>query len=121
MAPRPTSDELWGHHLMPSSLTVDVLLPNGLVLTITCTRESTLDSIKNDIFDEAKKHVMFRYLNDMSTYIFMALTQDSKMEEFYDESRRLCDMKLFAPLLQLTEPKGNKEEKLVNYELSQAI
>ncbi len=30
--------------------------------------------------------------------------QDAEREEFYDESRRLCDLRLFQPLLKVTAP-----------------
>ena len=48
-------------------------------------------------------------------------TQDAEREEFYDENRRLCDLRLFMPLLKLVEPEGNKEEKMVNSEIGLAL
>ncbi|XP_054159781.1 phosphatidylinositol 4,5-bisphosphate 3-kinase catalytic subunit alpha isoform-like [Oppia nitens] len=123
MAPKPvpTADELWGNHLMPQSLVIDVLTPNGLLLEVMANRESTLESIKQDVWSEAKKHVCYRLLNDINSYIFVSVTQDSKVEEFYDETRRLCDLRLFQPLLKLKEPDGNKEEKILASEISLAI
>ena len=80
--------------------------------------------------------------------------QDAEREEFYDESRRLCDLRLFQPILkvhctnvhleqkfahifnlwdtesmnfnlifkpQVVEPAGNKEEKMLNYEIGIAL
>ncbi len=49
------------------------------------------------------------------------LLQDAEREEFYDENRRLCDLRLFMPLLKLVEPEGNKEEKMVNSEIGLAL
>jgi phosphatidylinositol-4,5-bisphosphate 3-kinase len=121
MAPTPTADELWGTHLMPPSLIVDVLMPNGLLIEVLCNRDSTLESIKNDLWVEAKKNIFYRLLNESNSYIFIAVTQDSKLEEFYDESRRLCDLRLFQPILKLIEPEGNKDEKILNSEISLAI
>ena len=47
--------------------------------------------------------------------------QDAEKEEFFDENRRLCDLRLFMPLLKLVEPEGNKEEKLVNSDIGLAL
>ena len=47
--------------------------------------------------------------------------QDAEREEFFDENRRLCDLRLFMPLLKLVEPVGNKEEKMVNSEIGSAL
>ncbi|RWS15774.1 Phosphatidylinositol-4:5-bisphosphate 3-kinase catalytic subunit alpha-like isoform [Dinothrombium tinctorium] len=121
MVPRPTSDELWGHHLMPQTLPLDILMPNGTLIQIQSHRESSIETIKSEIWSEAKNHVLYRLLNEPSSYIFIAVTQDAKLEEFYDESRRLCDLRLFYPILKLVEPKGNKEEKILNSDISLAI
>ena len=119
--PYPTADELWGKHLMPTSLVIDVLMPNGLLIEVMATRESTLETIKHNLWSEAKKNVLYRLLNESNCYIFVSVTQDSKVEEFYDESRRLCDLRLFQPILKLIEPEGNKEEKILSSEISLAI
>ena len=42
-------------------------------------------------------------------------------EEFYDETRRLCDLRLFQPILKVMEPKGNRKEKMLNYEIGNGI
>ena len=54
------------------------------------------------------------------SYIFVSITQDAEREEFYDENRRLCDLRLFQPILKVVEPKGNKEEKMLNSEIGNA-
>lgn len=51
-------------------------------------------------------------LLEPSDYIFVARTLFSKNEELYDETRRLCDLHLFLPVLKLIEPIGNREEKV---------
>ena len=70
------------------------------------------------MWKEASKYPLFWLLNDPSTYIFVSITQDAEKEEFYDETRRLCDLRLFQPILKLVEPMGNKEEKILNSEIS---
>ena len=47
--------------------------------------------------------------------------QDAEKEEFYDEARRLCDLRLFQAVLKLVEPVGNIEEKMLNYDIGIAI
>ena len=48
---------------------------------------------------------------------FMVFLQDADWQEFYDETRRLCDLRLFLPMLKLMEPKGNRDEKMLNTEI----
>ncbi|XP_059092638.1 phosphatidylinositol 4,5-bisphosphate 3-kinase catalytic subunit alpha isoform-like [Tigriopus californicus] len=117
----PSSGELWGHPLMPKKILVDCLLPNGVIITLQCYRDSTLDQIKSDLWAEAKNFPLHHILQEPNSYIFVSITQDAEKEEFYDESRRLCDLRLFQLLLKLVEPKGNKEEKMLNSDISIAL
>ncbi|KAJ1080049.1 hypothetical protein NDU88_000271 [Pleurodeles waltl] len=121
MPPRPSSGELWGLHLMPPRIMVDCCLPNGMIVTLECLREATLLSIKHDLFKEARKYPLFHLLQDDSSYIFVGVTQEAEREEFYDEARRLCDLRLFQPILKVIEPVGNREEKILNREIGFAI
>lgn len=57
-------------------------------------------------------------LLEPSDYIFVARTLSGKNEELYDETRRLCDLHLFLPVLKLIEPVGNREEKVFSPLLS---
>ncbi|XP_052760292.1 phosphatidylinositol 4,5-bisphosphate 3-kinase catalytic subunit alpha isoform-like isoform X2 [Mya arenaria] len=117
----PSSGELWGHHLMPQQVAVDCLLPNGLLIPLRCNRDSTIEKVKADLWLEARRQPLFHKLGEQVQYIFVGITQDAELEEFYDETRRLCDLKLFQPILKVIEPKGNREEKMLNYELGMAI
>lgn len=56
-----------------------------------------------------------------SCYIFVGVTQEAEREEFYDETRRLCDLRLFHPILKVIEPLGNREEKILNREIGTRI
>lgn len=117
----PSSGELWGHHLMPVSVVVDCLLPNGVIVPLRCPRDSPLEWIKVELWREAQKYPLFHSLQEPSSYIFVSITQDAEREEFYDESRRLCDLRLFQPILKVVEPAGNKEEKMLNYDIGVAL
>ena len=47
----PSSGELYGHHLMPSRIEVDCLLPNGIIITLdNVFKHSTLEKIKDDLW-----------------------------------------------------------------------
>lgn len=117
----PSSGEIWGHHLMPHTIMVDCLLPTGVIVQLNCPRNSTLESIKDHLWVEAKKRPLYRFLSPPSTYVLVGITQDAEREEFYDESRRLCDLRLFQPLFKVIEPAGNKEEKMLNYDVGVAV
>lgn len=117
MPPRPSSGELWGMHLMPPSILVDCLLPNGMILTLECLREATLITVKHELFKEARKYPLYHLLQEESSYIFVSVTQEAEREEFYDETRRLCDLRLFQAFLKVIEPVGNREEKILNREI----
>lgn len=117
----PSSGELWGHHLMPPTIVVDCLMPTGIIIPLTCVRDATLETVKNDLWHEAKHYPLYHKLAEQMSYIFVSITQDAEREEFYDESRRLCDLRLFHPILKVVEPKGNKEEKMLNSEIGLAI
>nr|UCK81539.1 phosphatidylinositol 4,5-bisphosphate 3-kinase catalytic subunit alpha isoform [Arenicola marina] len=117
----PSSGELWGCHLMPATVPVDYLLPTGIIVICRSNRDSTLESMKQALWKEAKKYPMFHLLSAPSSYIFVGITQDAAREEFYDETRRLCDLRLFQPVLKVVEPKGNRAEKMLNYEIGVAL
>lgn len=121
MAPSPYSDELWGLQTMPKYIDVTVLMPNGTMISLSCHREATLQSIKSEVWKLARKDALYRLLLSAETYIFSAVNQDGKLAEYYDEQKRLCDLRLFITLLKVIEPKGNKEEKVLHSKISIAI
>lgn len=109
-------------HIMPDRFNADILLPNGLYMTIPCKREDTLETVKRQLWKNINSSTA-KYFNigDQSSFIFSAVTHDAKLEEFYEESRRLCDLRLFDLMLKLVEPAGNKEEKKLNSMIDLAI
>ena len=106
---------------MPSNVTVDVMLPNGIFMSVDTTRECGLLDLKAKVWLQAQEEPLFHLLLDQNSYIFVGVTKDAKCEEFYDEHRRLCDIHLFQPIMKLIEPKGNKEEMILNQNITQAI
>ena len=65
----PSSGELWGHHLMPQSITVDCLLPNGVIIPLNCYRNALLETIKSKLWREAASYPLFNILKDPDSYI----------------------------------------------------
>ncbi|XP_039251153.2 phosphatidylinositol 4,5-bisphosphate 3-kinase catalytic subunit alpha isoform-like [Styela clava] len=115
------SGELWGLPLMPSKIVMDMLLPNGIYLTLEAARESTLLDLKDDVWAQARQYPLYESLMEPASYIFVGITQDAECEEFYNEKRRLCDLHLFQPILRLVEAEGNVKEKILKHEIRQAI
>lgn len=104
---------------MPSQLDVDCLLPNGIIIRLRCQRDSTLEQLKGKLWKEAKQFPLYNILAErLNSNIFVGITQDAENEEFYDETRRLCDLRLFQPILRVVEPEGNREEKMLNADIS---
>ncbi len=60
---------------------------------------------------------LYARLDPASNYVFVAVIQSGDREELFDESRRLCDLRLFVPVLRLVEPEGNREEKQLAHEI----
>ncbi|KAI3375957.1 hypothetical protein L3Q82_016375 [Scortum barcoo] len=115
----------------------------GMMVSLECLRETPLISIKQQLFMEARKYPLYHLLQvqhrltfdhalflahyynlcflmtgqEESSYIFVGVTQEAEREEFYDETRRLCDLRLFHPILKVIEPLGNREEKILNREI----
>ena len=58
---------------------------------------------------------------DWTTPLFFPCLQEAEREEFYDETRRLCDLRLFQPFLKVIEPVGNREEKILNREIGESL
>ena len=113
----PSSGELWGSHIMPAKINIECLLPTGIIVPLECMREASLGAIKTLLWREAQKLPLANHLAEASSYIFVTITQDAEKEEFYDEGRRLCDLRLFQPWLKVVEPAGNREEKMLNYDI----
>jgi len=115
------SGELWGFPLMPNQITVDVLLPTGIYISVKTCRECLLMELKGKVWKLAKDQPLFQLLAEQNSYIFVGITKDAKQEEFYDEQRRICDIHLFQPVIKLVEAEGNREEKILKHSLTQAI
>lgn len=121
MPPVTVPSELWGQCSMSQTVDVDCLLPNGLFINITCSRDITLQDLRVRICEEASRISYFDDLKLPDSYVFVSVNQEAKSIEYYDYSKRLCDLKLFYLFFKLIEAEGNLEEKLLNANISKAI
>lgn len=73
------------------------------------------------IWQESKNFPYYENLKQPDNYVFVSVTQEAKLTEFYDYSKRICDLKLFHLFLKLVELQGDLEEKLINSDISKTI
>ena len=84
-------------------------------------RDTTLFDVKGDLWNEARKYPLFDTLKQPASYIFVSVTQEAKKLDYYDESKRICDLKLFHPFFKLIEQHSDLKERLertLNSEIS---
>jgi len=119
----PYFSELWGHSSMPEIVDIDCLLPNGILITIQCQREITLRQLKTKVWEENKTYSLInnQQLKHADNYVFVSVTQEAKIIEYYDDEKRICDLKLFYVVFKLVEVQGDLIEKSFNSDLSKAI
>uniref|UniRef100_F1KQX2 Phosphatidylinositol 3-kinase age-1 n=1 Tax=Ascaris suum TaxID=6253 RepID=F1KQX2_ASCSU len=100
---------------------LDLLMPNGFLISVRCHSDSTLAMLKQEVFNEAKRMPLFDLLLTSSDYIFFTVGTNGEREEFYDETKSIFSLRLFVPLLGLVEPEGNREEKELAHNIGLAI
>ena len=94
-------------------------MTNNVDIDSTITHTDCIASFEEEQkFHKAKNETFIASINDNEN---VSHYQDAEREEFYDETRRLCDLRLFQPILKVVEPAGNKEEKMLNYDIGIAL
>ncbi|RWS06961.1 phosphatidylinositol 4:5-bisphosphate 3-kinase catalytic subunit beta isoform-like isoform X1 [Dinothrombium tinctorium] len=102
-------------------IALDVLTPNGLLITLNVNREATLFHVKEDVFYEAQRQPLFGVLKDPQSYVFTCVNFTTCEQEELDENRRICDVRPFLGILRLIEKKGDKNEKQQNLKIGLLI
>ena len=60
---------------MPQLITVDCLLPNGVIIPLRCYRDNVLDQIKKELWREARNYPLSHLLKSPNSYVFVSITQ----------------------------------------------
>ncbi|CAH1772431.1 unnamed protein product [Owenia fusiformis] len=100
---------------------LDCLLPTGIIVQLKEFKDATLSQVKQNLWATAKEYPLHKRLKDRNNYVFMCISSLAVREELVDESRRLNDIRPFQPMLKVVERTGNKEEKLLNSQISVLI
>ncbi|CAH8438077.1 unnamed protein product [Schistosoma turkestanicum] len=90
--------------LVGSDITIKFLLPNGIIVPLTVSSESTLEEIKVQLWISAIKLPLFDILQSKNDYIFIGVNRETgDEEEFYNLNLRLHEIPLLLPYLRVTE------------------
>ncbi|XP_045435203.1 phosphatidylinositol 4,5-bisphosphate 3-kinase catalytic subunit beta isoform isoform X3 [Pipistrellus kuhlii] len=94
------------------SIPVDFLLPTGIYIQLEVPREATISTIKQMLWTQINNYPMFNLLMEIDSYMFACVNQTAVYEELEDETRRLCDVRPFLPVLKLVTRSCDPGEKL---------
>ncbi|XP_056404598.1 phosphatidylinositol 4,5-bisphosphate 3-kinase catalytic subunit delta isoform-like isoform X2 [Hyla sarda] len=92
-------------------LDVDILLPNGIHLSITVPFSSTMANLKKIVWHRAYKEPLFSLLHHPSFYTFMCIDHQSDQHILQDH-HRLCEVDFFLPIFKIVL-KENKQPKIL--------
>lgn len=95
-----------------SFISVDCLLPTGIYISLDVPRDATICHIKQLLWKQAHDYPLFHLLMEIDSYMFSCVNQTAVREELEDETRRLCDVRPFLPVLQLITRSCDPGEKL---------
>uniref|UniRef100_A0A3P9A3E6 phosphatidylinositol-4,5-bisphosphate 3-kinase n=1 Tax=Esox lucius TaxID=8010 RepID=A0A3P9A3E6_ESOLU len=100
---------------------MDFLLPTGIFLKFSVSHNDTIGAIKKMVWSNASNEPLYGALSDMDAYVFTCINSTAEREELEDETRRLCDVRPFMPVLRLVAREGDRVEKLTNTQISLLI
>uniref|UniRef100_A0A4W5LTD1 phosphatidylinositol-4,5-bisphosphate 3-kinase n=1 Tax=Hucho hucho TaxID=62062 RepID=A0A4W5LTD1_9TELE len=96
---------------------MDFLLPTGIFLKFPVSRNDTIGMV----WRNASSEPLYGALSDADAYVFTCINSTAEREELEDETRRLCDVRLFMSVLRLVAREGDRVEKLTNTQISLLI
>uniref|UniRef100_A0A3B4AGN1 phosphatidylinositol-4,5-bisphosphate 3-kinase n=1 Tax=Periophthalmus magnuspinnatus TaxID=409849 RepID=A0A3B4AGN1_9GOBI len=118
--------DIWGAHSplsghAPAHITVDFLLPTGMYIQMEVPREATIQHIKLLLWKQAQSFPLFSALGEMESHMFECVNQEAVHEELEDETRRLCDVRPFLPVLKLITRNCGRAERLLDSKIGVLI
>uniref|UniRef100_A0A3B3Z3Q5 PI3K-ABD domain-containing protein n=1 Tax=Poecilia mexicana TaxID=48701 RepID=A0A3B3Z3Q5_9TELE len=118
--------DIWAAHSplaghAPDQITVDFLLPTGIYIQMDVPREATIQHIKLLLWKQAQYFPLFPSLGEMESHMFECVNQAAVHEELEDETRRLCDVRPFLPVLKLVTRNCGRAERLLDSKIGVLI
>nr|XP_004562856.1 phosphatidylinositol 4,5-bisphosphate 3-kinase catalytic subunit beta isoform [Maylandia zebra]XP_004562857.1 phosphatidylinositol 4,5-bisphosphate 3-kinase catalytic subunit beta isoform [Maylandia zebra] len=118
--------DIWAAHSplaghAPDQITVDFLLPTGIYIQMDVPREATIQHIKLLLWKQAQSFPLFPALGEMESHMFECVNQAAVHEELEDETRRLCDVRPFLPVLKLVMRNCGRAERLLDSKIGVLI
>ncbi|CAG6006919.1 unnamed protein product [Menidia menidia] len=118
--------DIWAAHSpvaghAPDQVTVDFLLPTGIYIQMDVPYEATIQHIKLLLWKQAQTFPLFPSLGEMESHMFECVNQAAVHEELEDESRRLCDVRPFLPVLKLVIRNCGRAERLLDSKIGVLI
>ncbi|XP_037534407.1 phosphatidylinositol 4,5-bisphosphate 3-kinase catalytic subunit beta isoform-like [Nematolebias whitei] len=118
--------DIWAAHSplaghAPDQITVDFLLPTGIYIQMDVPREATIQHIKLLLWKQAQTFPLFPSLGEMESHMFECVNQAAVHEELEDETRRLCDVRPFLPVLKLVMRNCARAERLLDSKIGVLI
>ncbi|XP_063349686.1 phosphatidylinositol 4,5-bisphosphate 3-kinase catalytic subunit beta isoform [Pelmatolapia mariae] len=118
--------DIWAAHSplaghAPDQITVDFLLPTGIYIQMDVPREATIQHIKLLLWKQAQSFPLFPALGEMESHMFECVNQAAVHEELEDETRRLCDVRPFLPVLKLVTRNCGRAERLLDSKIGVLI
>uniref|UniRef100_A0A8C7JBJ8 phosphatidylinositol-4,5-bisphosphate 3-kinase n=1 Tax=Oncorhynchus kisutch TaxID=8019 RepID=A0A8C7JBJ8_ONCKI len=116
--------DLWAAHSQlcgEDLVTVDFLLPTGIYIQMDVPREATIQHIKLLLWKQAQSYPLFPSLGEMEGHMFECVNQAAVHEELEDETRRLCDVRPFCPMLKLVTRNCGRAERLLDSKIGVLI
>ncbi|KAM8853882.1 phosphatidylinositol 4,5-bisphosphate 3-kinase catalytic subunit beta isoform 1-T2 [Synchiropus picturatus] len=118
--------DMWAAHQdlashAPDQVTVDFLLPTGIYIQMDVPHEATIQHIKLLLWKQAQTFPFFPALGEMESHMFECVNQAAVHEELEDETRRLCDVRPFLPVLKLVTRNCGRAERVLDSKIGVLI